>query len=100
MAKLIQPDGTIRDVLPDGANGRFSLRKLYDLLACDNIGIVQTRDQRICMVVDDDGLVKDPPLPVNSTATNIYRGICRDDVPAEAVIVDPALVCAYPEEID
>jgi hypothetical protein len=71
-AYILTTEGEIRDTAPE--NGRdFTLAELKSAIGGGYIQIVPIPPDRL-MVVDDDGKVKHPPLPLNERASRMYCG--------------------------
>jgi len=93
-AWIIPVDGDDIDVAPENGTD-FSLEELKKAIGGGYIQIVSIGHDRL-MVMDDDGKVKHPPLPVNVRASYYYV-FCQGHIPdfrnPYHIINGDALVC-------
>lgn len=91
-AYIISVDGERRETAPKNGTD-FSLDELKAAIGGGYIQIVRIPPDRL-MVVDEEGKVKDPPLPLNERATRIYCGKRFPDFSNPYHIINgDALVC-------
>ncbi|HTF68654.1 MAG TPA: DUF3846 domain-containing protein [Edaphobacter sp.] len=97
MATLYREDGTTDDVLP--ANGiNFTLEEMQTLVG-GYIQLCRTLDNKLIMVVDEDGKVKGEGKPINIAATSAYIYGEHDPIVGSAV-VGTLLEINGPEDVD
>lgn len=86
--EVIRTSGTREQHVIDG---KLALRRIYKLIDCDTVDMVNLRDGRV-MLVDDNGYEPGPVVqhtsnhieitagaarkPVNEEATKLYHGVC------------------------
>ena len=71
MARVIRVDGTEEEVFPVDVISGFSLQEMCQLIQCETIDVVSLgREAR--MVLDNNGLISDPPRPFNYKASLLY----------------------------
>lgn len=86
-ATIFQVDGTRREVTPaDGVY--FSLEEMQKIVG----GYIQILplNEEMMLVVNEDGKIMDPPLPVNPSATLFTRNLIAND----DLIVGDVLICS------
>ena len=91
---LYRTDGTIVPIAPSGV--RWTLEELQGLVG-GYIEAVSTIDGRI-MIVNEEGKIQKPMLPLNIEATRIYRHGRVDPIVGPAVVVDSLQELNAPEE--
>lgn len=94
MANLIQPDGSMQQVVPANPVRGFTLDELYALLGCEMIETIELAgDLGETMVIDEEGKFN-RPRKVNPRATILLHqaGGMLDDY-----IVGPALIVSGKE---
>jgi hypothetical protein len=91
-AYILTTGGDIKLTAPKNGSD-FTLDELKAAIGGGYIEIVRIPPDRL-MVVDDDGKVKDPPLPINERASRLYCGGRTPDFsnPYDTINGD-ALVC-------
>jgi hypothetical protein len=91
-AYILTTDGEIKVTAPKNGTD-FSLDELKAAIGGGYIEIVRIPHNRL-MVVDEEGKIKDPPLPLNMRATLLYCGGNEPDFnnPYHTINGD-ALVC-------
>ena len=93
---LYRTDGTIVPIAPSGV--RWTLEELQGLVG-GYIEHCTTIDGRI-MIVNEEGKIKKPMLPLNIAATRIYRHGRVDPIVGPAVVVDSLQELNAPEDDD
>jgi uncharacterized protein DUF3846 len=91
---LYRTDGSIVPISPSGV--RWTLEELQGLVG-GYIETVSTIDGRI-MIVNEEGKIQKPMLPLNIEATRIYRHGRVDPIVGPAVVVDSLQELNAPEE--
>ncbi len=69
-AKLIKTDGSIISIEPKNKK-HFEYKEVLDILKCDIIQTVGVKDEKMIMICDEEGKLKNNPI-VNEKATDIY----------------------------
>lgn len=72
MATFIEWTGKETEVRPAIPERGFALEELYKLIGCELVEIVSLEDGRL-MVMDEEGKLKLPRLPVNVRATKLFQ---------------------------
>lgn len=87
-SRIYHVDGGVQTVMP--ANGvHWSLEELQKMVG-GYIELCRTRDGRY-MVVNENGKVVQPMLPLNYSATRLYQYGEHDPIVGPAVVVDTKL---------
>lgn len=74
MATLIKIDGTKTEVFPKNKRKGFSLQETYDLIGCSMVELVGPMNDGRCMLVDEEGKLKQGwETRINTQATDMYR---------------------------
>lgn len=70
-AKLIKPDGTEEEIVPENETD-FTLHEINKIIGCSTFELLQrTSPVGMLMLTDEDSVGKE--LPKNETATNIWK---------------------------
>lgn len=88
MAKLVKVNGEVSDVFPKDAAGGFTLAELYALIGCSLVQVVQTRDRRIQLVIDEEGKFTEKGR--NALATTMLHEAGGD--PSDWIVGDALVV--------
>jgi hypothetical protein len=91
MAVLYTPDSRVKEVQP--ANGRHWTLEELQAIVGGYVEVVRTVDHCF-MVINEEGKIQTPPLPLNIPATRLYVHGRKD------VILGPALVVSTRAELD
>lgn len=92
MAKIITADGVEKEIVPKNAT-EFKLSELQGVVG-GFIEVIRLPKIESFLVLNEEGKICHPPLPLNRKATEIFR----DEYPnTQDYIVGNVLICKYEE---
>lgn len=83
-AYTIDTDGTMTEVIPNNGTD-FQLEELYQLIDCQSILMVDTTNDDLVMVIDEEGNIKDE-VKINHKATSQYQYASHHSIVGKVLI--------------